>query len=81
MPDRGLDKRTHSNDSAPNQARRNILVGSGAVLVGAVAGGSSASEPPASSSAASPPLPWEWAKIDPMEAATRTYHGYLNQGG
>ena len=85
MADRKFDKKPNANDlkqgdKAENPARRNMLVGSGALLVGGVAGRASAQEPrPAEASA--PPLPWPWTKIDPMEAGSRTYDAYLTQGG
>ena len=28
-----------------------------------------------------PPLPWPWAKLDPMEAGRRAYRGYLSKPG
>lgn len=87
MSDRSSnDENETQSGEASNPARRTLLVGSGAFIIGGVAGRASAarSDLPQKTQAvadAAPPLPWEWVKIDPMEAATRTYHGYLDQGG
>jgi hypothetical protein len=63
-------------------ARRSILLGSGALLVGGIAGRMSKAEAAAEpNTAGAPPLPWKWGRIDPMEAGTRTYQTYLKQKG
>ncbi len=64
-------------------SRRNLLLGSGALLVGGIAGRMSKAEAASDPAAAkAPPLPWKWpAGIDPMEAGTRTYQTYLKQKG
>lgn len=28
-----------------------------------------------------PPLPWQWVKLDPLEAGRRAYRAYLSEGG
>ena len=84
-PEPNSDK--EQEDGANSPARRNLLVGSGALLVGGLTG--RATSPQAATStrrsdgpqSVAPPLPWKWPKIDPMEAGTRTYHAYLQQRG
>ena len=72
---------------ASNPARRNMLVGSGALLVGGLSGRATAPQAATHDAVgeavpqAAPPLPWPWARIDPMEAGTRTYQAYLTQNG
>ncbi len=67
----------------PSRARRRFLSsGASALAGGLVAGaayGSVATNPPAPGS--SPPLPWTWRPIDPMEAGSRAYRYYLDVGG
>lgn len=83
MPDQEPETNETSKKVAENPSRRAMLVGSGSMIVGGVAGRATASVTAATSSeqSAAPPLPWKWPKIDPMEAGTRTYHAYLQQGG
>ena len=62
--------------------RRNILLGSAALLVGGVSGGiGKAFAVPEPTHAPAPPLPWKWTKLDPMEAGTRAYQAYLKNKG
>ena len=83
MPDHDPESKKANRKVAENPSRRNMLVGSGAMIVGGVAGRATAPVSAATSpaQASAPPLPWKWPKIDPMEAGTRTYHAYLQQGG
>jgi len=63
-------------------SRRSILLGSAALIVGGVAGRISNSyAAPEPTYAPAPPLPWEWVKLDPMEAGTRAYRTYLTNRG
>ncbi|MGI9354613.1 MAG: hypothetical protein ACR2PF_05585 [Rhizobiaceae bacterium] len=62
---------------AENPGRRGMLVGTGAVLAGGAAGRATAQQ----EAPAAPDLPWPWTNIDPMEAGSRTYKAYLEQGG
>ncbi len=62
-------------------SRRSMLLGSGALLVGGIAGRMSKAEAAEPKIAAAPPLPWKWTHIDPMEAGTRTYQTYLKMRG
>jgi hypothetical protein len=65
-------------------SRRNMLAGSAALLAGGGLGSvmtsfvrsASAADP---SPAEPPPLPWKWAKLDPLEAGRRAYRGYLTK--
>ena len=62
--------------------RRNILLGSAALLVGGVAGGiGKAYAVPDTTHAPASPLPWKWTKLDPLEAGTRAYRAYLKNKG
>jgi hypothetical protein len=66
-----------------NPSRRRLLKSAGALLTGGLIGCASmnfsgTSEKTADASQA---LPWPWAKIDPMEAGSRSYHIYLEAGG
>lgn len=83
MSDREYKESSKRVETDVQPARRNILVGTGAFLVGGIAGHASAQQPASAqeSAATAPPLPWEWSKIDPMEAGSRTYNAYLKQGG
>jgi hypothetical protein len=74
---------TMSGEMTGAPGRRRLLGGGAAFLAGGVIGGaaraSSAAPPPAQ--AATPPLPWKWAQIDPMEAGSRAYRYYFDPGG
>jgi hypothetical protein len=67
-------------------SRRNILTGSAALLAGgglgsvmtSLAGSAIAAT---GSPAEAPPLPWKWAKLDPLEAGRRAYRFYKDKGG
>lgn len=65
--------------------RRAILKSSGLLVLGAAAGriGTAiAAEPKVEPAAqATPPLPWKWVELDPLEAGRRGYKAYLEQGG
>jgi hypothetical protein len=66
-----------------NPSRRQLLKSAGALLAGGVIGCASTnvSTPSKNTADASQALPWPWAKIDPMEAGSRSYHIYLEAGG
>jgi hypothetical protein len=67
-------------------SRRSMLAGSAALLAGGGLGSvmtsfvrsASAADP---SPAEPPPLPWKWAKLDPLEAGRRAYRFYKEKGG
>ncbi|MGE5894901.1 MAG: hypothetical protein ACM34I_12665 [bacterium] len=63
-------------------SRRSLLTGSAMLLMGGIVGRISnafgASQPAV---ATAPPLPWKWAKLDPLEAGRRAYRSYLSEGG
>ena len=77
MTDKGSPDKSRKDRVAENPERRTMLVGTGALLAGGVAGRATAQEGPQTA----PELPWPWTKIDPMEAGERTYNAYLTQGG
>jgi len=83
MSDHDHESKGELSGSASNPARRNLLVGSGALLVGGLSGRATAPQAATHDAVpqAAPPLPWPWARIDPMEAGTRTYQAYLTQNG
>jgi len=61
-------------------SRRDVLTASGALVAGggigaALTGHAAATETPAGA----PPLPWKWAKLDPLEAGRRAYRIYLDK--
>ena len=59
--------------------RRDILVGSTSmVLAGGVLGTIASSS---NAATASPPLPWKWTTLDPLEAGRRAYRFYKERGG
>jgi hypothetical protein len=63
-------------------SRRSMLKGSALLLTGGMAGGiSNACSAPVTTSTSAPPLPWKWAKLDPMEAGRRAYRSYLEKKG
>lgn len=65
-------------------SRRRFLKSIGAVLlVGGISGGASivSSTEARKSTSTAPPLPWNWARIDPMEAGSRAYRYYHDLGG
>jgi hypothetical protein len=67
---------------APEYSRRNILLGSAALLAAGLAGRvSKAYAVPEPAYAPAPPLPWKWPMLDPMEAGTRAYENYLKNKG
>ena len=64
-------------------SRRNFITKAGIFLAGGIAGrgiglastsAQTVNEPP-------PPLPWKWAKLDPLEAGRRAYRSYLEKKG
>ena len=63
-------------------SRRSILTGSAALLVGGALGGAAcayATTSPAKDDKAvvePPPLPWQWAKLDPLEVGRNAYRNY-----
>jgi hypothetical protein len=73
-------------DEQQGLSRRSILTGSAAFLAGGAASllvpglvpsASAAVDAPA----AAPPLPWKWAKLDPLETGRRAYGFYDKKGG
>jgi len=73
------------NKKKEGYSRRSVLTNSAALVVGSVVGGALtavAATPVAREEVIKPPppLPWEWARLDPMEAGARAYHNYFTGG-
>ena len=69
-----------------NLSRRDFLNTAGAAAAGGlvVVAGSSllgSNDANAAVQQATPPLPWKYVKLDPMEAGKRGYKNYLAKGG
>ena len=63
-------------------SRRSILTGSAILVLGGIAGRiSNAYGAPKPAADKAPPLPWQWVKLDPLEAGRRAYRAYLSEGG
>jgi hypothetical protein len=63
-------------------SRRSFLTGSAALVAGGVFGGAMTAYAAKSKtpSAEPPPLPWKWAKLDPLEVGRRAYRNYFVGG-
>ena len=63
-------------------SRRNLLAGSAALVAGGMLGGvvSANVTGPEQFSAEPPPLPWQWARLDPMEVGRLAYRTYFAGG-
>lgn len=59
-------------------AAAGMVAAGGALATSAVASVTGAKEAPAGTT---PPLPWTWVKLDPQEAAKRTFQNYHAKGG
>jgi hypothetical protein len=73
-------------DQGSDYSRREVLAGSAALLTGGLVGGgllggAAAAHAAVSPQADSPPLPWKWIELDPLEAGRRAYHFYHTKGG
>ena len=63
-------------------SRRNVITGSAVLLAGGILGRMrSALGAPKPAADKAPPLPWQWVKLDPLEAGRRAYRAYLSEGG
>jgi hypothetical protein len=63
-------------------SRRNVLTASAALLAGGGIGSSLTALAAAPEAAAgTPPLPWKWVKLDPLESGRLAYHYYKEKGG
>ena len=63
-------------------SRRNFITKLGIFLAGGLAGhGTGFASTPAPTVTEPPPLPWKWAKLDPLEAGRRAYRRYLEKKG
>ena len=72
-----------SGHECPAGSRRNVLMGSAALLGmgGLITGLPGSAAAAAGSPAEAPPLPWKWARLDPLEAGRRAYRFYKEKGG
>jgi hypothetical protein len=63
-------------------SRRGFLTKSTSLLVGGTVGAYAASAPAKTAvpAPATPPLPWKWVKLDPLEAGRRAYRYYAHGG-
>ncbi len=82
-PTESEEKQNRKNDRI---SRRDFLNNAGAAAAGGlvVAAGSglfAGREAKAAVPETTPPLPWKYAKLDPMEAGKRGYKNYLAKGG
>ena len=67
---------------ASSLSRRNFMTKAGIFVAGGIAGyGTSLALPPTPKVTEAPPLPWKWAKLDPLEAGQRAYRTYLTNRG
>lgn len=65
-------------------SRRGFIAAAGLAAVGGVlASGAIAAVagPKEAAPGTPPPLPWQWAKLDPLEAGKRTFKLYHEKGG
>lgn len=73
------------NSKIVSFTRRNFLNSAGAaaggLIVAAGAGLFAGREAKAAVPEATPPLPWKYSKLDPLEAGKRGYQNYLAKGG
>ena len=69
-------------ESASSLSRRNFMTKAGLFVAGGIAGyGTSLALPSTPTVTEPPPLPWKWAKLDPLEAGRRAYRFYLEKKG
>ena len=69
-------------ERAPSLSRRNFITKAGIFLAGGIAAhGTGFASTAAETVLAPPPLPWKWVKLDPLEAARRSYRSYLEKKG
>ncbi len=75
-----------AEDEARNYSRRSLLEGTAALVSGGILGGALTgcsdrpAEKPETAGDEPPPLPWEWPKLDPLEAGRRAYQNYFKGG-
>jgi hypothetical protein len=69
-------------DRTESISRRSFMTKAGIFVAGGLAGyGTSLALPPPQKTTEPPPLPWKWAKLDPLEAGRRAYRFYLEKKG
>jgi hypothetical protein len=79
----GKENTMDENKSPRGCSRRGFLKSGSAVLAGGIMGCASfnVSSSKKKTADAAPALPWNWGKIDPMEAGSRAYRYYHDIGG
>lgn len=68
-------------ENSSKLSRRNFMTKAGIFLGGGITGCASIQSAQTQPKSEPPPLPWPWAKLDPMEAGRRAYRGYLSKPG
>jgi hypothetical protein len=68
------------NDDEKICSRRGFLAGSASLLVGGAACAYAVTGPDKTVQPAAPPLPWKWAKLDPLDVGRRAYRNYMIAG-
>ena len=63
-----------------SQSRRNFITRAGIFLAGAMMGSAGLSLASTRKGNEPPPLPWKWAKLNPLEAGRRAYRAYFKGG-
>ncbi|MRR37255.1 hypothetical protein EG829_21875 [bacterium] len=77
------DKEKEENPGC-GMSRRGFITAAGLAAVGGVlASGAMAAvaAPKETAPGSPPPLPWQWVKLDPLEAGKRTFKLYHEKGG
>ena len=69
------------HEKSSTLTRRNFMTKAGIFLAGGITGCASLQSTVTLPKSEPPPLPWPWAKLDPMEAGRRAYRGYLSKPG
>lgn len=69
------------NGKVSSQSRRNFITRASIFLAGGMVGSTGLALSSTRKGNEPPPLPWKWAKLDPLEAGRRAYRGYLTKPG
>jgi hypothetical protein len=66
-------------EKAATLSRRDFMTAAGIFAAGGIVGCAGHAASPVPAAPEPPPLPWKWAKLDPLEAGRRAYRGYLTK--